>query len=182
VRSLAATIDGGALLANVHVGGIPRSTDGGTTWAPTIDPDADVHEVRAHPTDPALVVAAAAYGLHESSDGGVTWTLIDDGLHATYARAVAFTSDSVLVSVSNGPFATEGAIYRRVVGSDQPFERCVDGLPRSLAGNIDTGCLDANGEDAVLVDAAGAVFMSGDDAMSWVHVADIDGASSAVLV
>jgi hypothetical protein len=41
VRSMTATVDG-ALLANVHVGGIPRSVDGGATWAPTIDVDSDV--------------------------------------------------------------------------------------------------------------------------------------------
>ena len=49
VRSMTATADG-ALLVNVHVGGIPRSTDGGATWAPTIAVESDVHEVRAHPT------------------------------------------------------------------------------------------------------------------------------------
>ena len=37
VRSLAATCDGAVLLANVHVGGIPRSADGGATWQSTID-------------------------------------------------------------------------------------------------------------------------------------------------
>ena len=183
VRSMTATADGAALLANVHVGGIPRSMDGGTTWLPTIDPEIDVHEVRAHPKDPDAVVAAAGYGYAESDDGGTSWKMITDGLHATYARAVAFTSAAVLVSVSDGPMATEGgAIYRRVIGADAPLERCLDGLPAQLAGNIDTGCLDANGEDAVLVDAAGAVFASGDDAMSWFHLADIDaGANSAVL-
>lgn len=182
VRSLTATADGAALCANVHVGGIPRSTDGGATWVPTIDPDVDVHEVRAHPTDPAFVVAAAGYGFAESHDGGATWTLITDGLHATYARAAAFTSDTALVSVSDGPFATEAAIYRRVIGVDGPLERCLDGLPGWLAGNVDTGCLDASGEDAVLVDAGGAVFASGDDAMSWFHLADIDGGANSVVL
>ena len=36
VRSMCATCDGQALLVNVHVGGIPRSTDGGMVWRPTI--------------------------------------------------------------------------------------------------------------------------------------------------
>ncbi len=61
VRSLTATA-GGVLLANVHVGGIPRSPDDGATWQPTIDVDADVHQVRAHPQRPELVLAAAAVG------------------------------------------------------------------------------------------------------------------------
>ncbi|HIC54115.1 MAG TPA: hypothetical protein EYO97_09810 [Gemmatimonadetes bacterium] len=47
MRSMTATSDGGVLLANVHVGGISRSTDGSETWQPTIDVESDVHEVRA---------------------------------------------------------------------------------------------------------------------------------------
>ena len=62
--------DGSVLLANVHVGGIPRSTDGGVTWQPTIDVDSDVHEVRAHPHRSGVVMAAAAIGLCASRDGG----------------------------------------------------------------------------------------------------------------
>ena len=34
IRSMAATCDGAVLLANVHVGGVPRSTDSGLTWQP----------------------------------------------------------------------------------------------------------------------------------------------------
>src|SRR5919106_258526 len=59
IRSITATPDG-VLLANVHVGGVPRSTDGGVTWQPTIDVSSDVHEVRAHPNRPGVVMAAAA--------------------------------------------------------------------------------------------------------------------------
>jgi hypothetical protein len=57
IRALASTADGAALLAAVHVGGIPRSTDGGETWSPTVPIDFDVHEVRAHPTLPNVVAA-----------------------------------------------------------------------------------------------------------------------------
>ena len=48
IRSVAANSTGNILFANVHVGGIPRSMDGGRTWQPTIDINSDVHEVRAH--------------------------------------------------------------------------------------------------------------------------------------
>ena len=33
----------GDLYVNVHIGAIPRSTDGGETWQPTIEVNADVH-------------------------------------------------------------------------------------------------------------------------------------------
>ncbi|HEX9467406.1 MAG TPA: hypothetical protein VGA11_03250, partial [Acidimicrobiia bacterium] len=101
VRSMAVTADG-VLLVNVHVGGIPRSTDGGASWQPTIAVDDDVHEVRAHPSRGKIVAAAASVGLCRSADGGATWTSTNDGMHASYARAVAFLGDDVLVSASDG--------------------------------------------------------------------------------
>ncbi len=60
VRSLTATADGAALLAAVHVGGIPRSSDRGDTWTSTVPVMFDVHEVAAHPSMPNIVAAAAA--------------------------------------------------------------------------------------------------------------------------
>ena len=87
-RSITATCDG-ALLVNIHVGGIPRSTDAGATWHPTIEVDSDVHQVRAHPSRPELVIAAAAVGLCVSRDGGATWAIEQDGLHAPHCAAVA---------------------------------------------------------------------------------------------
>ena len=35
----------GDMYVNVHVGGILRTSDGGASWIPTIDIDADVHQV-----------------------------------------------------------------------------------------------------------------------------------------
>lgn len=93
------------LLANVHVGGIPRSVDGGATWQPTIEIDSDVHEVRAHPNRPGMVAAAAAIGLCTSSDGGATWEVEQRGLHALHCSAVAFAGDDILVSAAADPFA-----------------------------------------------------------------------------
>jgi hypothetical protein len=90
IRSMAATCDGAVLLANVHVGGVPRSTDGGLTWRPTIDIDCDVHQVCAHPTRPDLVIAAAGAGLCISRDAGATWTIEQRGLHAHYCSARCF--------------------------------------------------------------------------------------------
>jgi len=70
---MAATSDGAVLLVNVHVGGVPRSTDSGLTWRPPIDINSDVHQVCAHPTRPDIVIAAA--GLCISRDAGATWTI-----------------------------------------------------------------------------------------------------------
>jgi hypothetical protein len=176
VRSLTATADAQVVLANVHVGGIPRSGNGGASWAPTIDVESDVHEVRAHPMDPACVMAVAAVGIAESRDGGVSWSISSEGLHATYARAVAFTTGAVLVSISDGPFTKRGAIYRRSLdrGDDHAVaERCTEGLPEWLAGNVDTGSLDARGKHAAFADADGNIYASNDTGVSWRHVTTI---------
>ncbi len=111
VRSMSATSDGTVVLANVHVGGIQRSTDGGVTWRPTIEVDSDVHEVRAHPSQPRIAIAASAIGLCISRDGGITWSVEQEGMHATYCTAVAFSGDNIFVAASEDHFAAQGAVY-----------------------------------------------------------------------
>ena len=110
IRSMTATCDGAVLLANVHVGGVPRSTDAGLTWRPTIDIDSDVHQVCAHPTRPDIVAAAAASGLCVSHDAGTTWTIEPRGLPAPHCSADAFGRTDILVSASTDPFAAQGAV------------------------------------------------------------------------
>jgi hypothetical protein len=181
VRSLTATADG-VLLANVHVGGIPRSTDGGATWEPTIDVDADVHQVRAHPDRPELVLAAAAIGLCRSDDAGATWTVHTDGLHASYCRAVATAGDVMFVSASTGPFADEAAVYRRAIDGDGPLERCTDGLPDWQPSNIDTGCLDSDGSRVAFGGPDGVVYGSEDAGRTWRVLAENLPPVSAVTI
>jgi hypothetical protein len=166
-RSIA--VSHGALYANVHVGGIPRSRDEGATWEPTIDIEADVHEVLAV-AGSSQVLAAGAFGLSVSDDGGTTWTLETDGLHARYLRAVAVAGDVAVVSASTGPGGGQAAVYRRPLDGG-PFERCRQGLPEWFSGNIDTGCLDARGERVVLGAPDGSVFGSEDGGRSWTLLA-----------
>jgi hypothetical protein len=166
VRSITATCDGNVLLANVHVGGIPRSVDGGLTWQPTIDVDADVHEVRAHPSRPALVAAATAVGLAISRDAGATWTIEADGLHARHCAAVTFVGDDILVSAAADPFAEEAAVYRRQSGGLLP----VAGLPRWTHGLVDTHALAASGATVALADKRGYVYLSRDHGETWTCV------------
>jgi hypothetical protein len=181
VRSLSATADG-AVLANVHVGGIIRSDDGGATWQPTIEVDADVHEVRAHPDVRDVVMAAAAVGLCVSRDGGRTWAVVVDGLHSTYARAVAFDGDDVLVSASDGPFTRRSAIYRGPLSGGAALQRERDGLPEWLDGNVDTRCLSADGGRLALADGSGAVWAKAKDG-DWSLVADgVPGVTAVACV
>ena len=182
IRSIAATADGRVVLANVHVGGIPRSTDSGATWQPTIEIDTDVHEVCAHPTDPDLVIAAAGIGLCISQDGGATWNVEQDGLHASYCSAVAFLGDDVLVAASTDHFATEGAVYRRPIGARRPFMPVAGGLPRWIDGIADTRCIATHGSAAALADRKGNLYISADTGRSWSRQADGLPAPSSVLI
>ena len=182
IRSITATPDGAVLLANVHVGGIPRSTDGGITWQPTIDVDSDVHEVRAHPTRPGVVMAAAAIGLCASLDGGVTWDVEQDGLHASYCSAVAFAGDEVLVSASVDHFAAQGAIYRRRVNGRDSLVAVGGGLPAWTDGIVDTGCIATGGSAVALADRKGNLYVSADTGRSWSRRATGLPPPSSVLI
>lgn len=181
IRSITATADRRVLLANVHVGGIPRSTDGGATWHPTIDIDTDVHEVCAHPTDPGIVIAAAAVGLCISHDGGAIWTVEQDGLHASYCSAVAFLGDDIVVAASTDHFAEQGAVYRRALTGRRYLEP-VGGLPRWIDGIADTRCIATQASAAAVADRAGNLWLSTDSGQTWVRRAEGLPAPSSVLI
>jgi hypothetical protein len=167
VRTMAADADG-TLYVNVHVGGIVRSVDG-EMWEPTVDIDLDVHQVVV--ADDGTVLAATAQGLAVSTDRGDSWTVVDDGLPATYARAVAVAGDTVLMSASTGPDGGRAAVYRRPLHGGGPFRRTSIGLPGTFPGNVDTFCLVADGALAALGTFAGRVYLSDDAGASWATVA-----------
>ena len=154
---------------NVHVGGVLRTNDYGQTWNPTIDVDADVHQVA---TADGLVLAAGARGLSTSTDKGATWSLRNEGLESRYCRAVVVCGDQVLVSASNGPRGGHAGVYRAGLTKGR-FERCRAGLPEWFDDNIDTYRLDAlnDGSYAAFGTADGRVYGS-DDGVSWVEVAN----------
>ena len=172
IRSMAAACDRAVLLANVHVGGIPRSTDAGETWRPTIAIDSDVHQVCAHPSRPDLAIAASASGLCTSRDGGATWTIEQRGLHAPHCSAVAFGRNDVYVSASTDPFATRGAVYRRPIDSDGPLQLVGGGMPAWTDGIIDTDCIATRGATVAVIDRSGSLYVSDDDGASWSRSAE----------
>ena len=182
IRSVAANANGSILFANVHVGGIPRSMDGGRTWQPTIDINSDVHEVRAHQADPDIVVAASALGLCISRDAGATWTIERDGLHASYCSAVAFSGDDILVSASTDHFATQGRIYRRPIRPDGDTVAVEDGLPTWINGIADTGCIATNASTIVVVDRAGTLYLSTEFGLAWSRSSSELPTPSSVLI
>jgi hypothetical protein len=169
VRSIAVGLDG-AIYVNVHVGGVVRSRDAGHSWTPTVDIEADVHQVIAHPARAEVVLAAAYEGFGLSRDGGDSWRFIADGLHAHYARAVAVAGETVLLSASTGPQGRRAALYRKPLDCGTKFVRCSDGLPW-FDHNIDTACLAAEGSLVVFGTDDGRVFRSLDEGAQWTLIA-----------
>lgn len=162
VRSLALTADN-VLFANVHVGGIARSDDGGRSWSPTVDIHDDVHQVRTAAGQPEVVVAAAGVGLLISADCGITWRTHARGLHATYCRAVAVLDDAILISASEGPRGRQSAIYRTNRGATERFDRVSDWID----GNIDSHALDGTGTVAAFGTPRGDVYESVNSGARW---------------
>jgi hypothetical protein len=181
IRSITATCDDAVLLANVHVGGIPRSSDDGISWHPTISIDCDVHQVLAHASRPQIVIAAAAVGLCVSTDAGKTWQVEQRGLHATYCSAVAFAGDDILVAASTDHFAKHGAVYRRHIDDDGPLMPLGSGLPTWLDGIADTRCIATGASANALVDRAGNLYVS-DQNRPWSRCTSGLPVPSSVLV
>ena len=172
IRSMAATCDRAVLLANVHVGGVPRSTDSGLTWQPTIDVDSDVHQVCAHPGRFDVVIAASAAGLCISRDAGATWTIEQQGLHAHYCSAVAFGRNDIFVAASTDHFASQGAVYRRPIDSNGPLQALAGGMPQWIEGIADTSCIATGDSMVAVIDRSGQLYVSHDDGASWSHSSD----------
>jgi photosystem II stability/assembly factor-like uncharacterized protein len=165
---------------NVHVGGVLRTQDGGERWVQTIDPDVDVHQVARAP-DGRLYAATGAAGLASSRDGGATWEYTTDGLHGTYARAVAPVPGAVIVSASTGPFTKEGAVYRLADG-DTSFERCDRGIPAHFDGNIDSHWIASAGNAVACVGPDETAYASDDGGVNWRVLAEGVAKPRAVLV
>lgn len=161
VRSLA--VDGdGTIYLNVHVGGVLVQRPGEDSWKATMDINADVHEVIAHPERSGVALVASAQGLGVTMDGGETWTFRSDGMHADYCRAVAVSGDTVYVSAATGSQGRQAAVYRGDLAGGA-FTRLDGGLPEWFATNINTGCLAAS-DDSLVIASPGdaAVWISGD--------------------
>jgi hypothetical protein len=166
VRSMSMDTDG-ALFINVHVGGILRYDNTGI--AATVDIDADIHQVAAHPDRLGDVVAAGAYGVGYSHNGH-DFDFRDEGLHAAYCRAVAILGNSLFVSASTGPSTTNGRLYRGAL-DEGALTQCNNGLPEQFGENLNTHCL-AVIDESVYAGVGNTVWRSDDLGDSWTAVAE----------
>ena len=137
LRSLAVSTDG-TVYANVHVGWIVRSRDGGTSWTSVRRGlNRDVHMVAAHPTNRATVFAATADGFHISHDHGDSFHRRAEGMKYYYQRAVAcFPGRDVYLASTARHNGGSGALLFRSMGEGEHWVQ-VKGLPR-VDRNINT--------------------------------------------
>ncbi len=126
-----------------------------------------------------MVLAATGAGFARSDDRGEAWTFSNDGLHATYCRAVAVAGSVVLVSASRSHRGERGTVYRSTSGG---WERCAAGLPEWFDGNVDSYCLAASGSDVALGSPGGSLFVSSDSGGSWREAASGLPPISAVVL
>lgn len=184
LRSLAVGADG-TLYANVHVGWVVRSTDGGQTWRSLRNGlDRDVHQVAAHPTDPDTVFAATAQGFHISHDHGDSFARRPAGMPYLYQRATeCFPGRNVYLASTAKHDRGAGARLYRSEDDGISWVR-VRGLPEKLERNINTGQL------ALLPEGRGFV-VTNDDVLlttenwgeSWREVArDLPAVNAVVAV
>ena len=169
------------IYANIHVGGLVRSTDEGRTWEQTpLDIDVDVHEVHHDAGGTGALMIAAARGF-ASSQNGAEWHFNNEGLHAHYLRAVTTTSQSTFVCASRGPRGQETAIYRRTTDGSTPFSRC-EYEGGWLSKNIDAAALTTSGDEVIFGTDDGCVHRSEDDGLTWECCASELPAVKAVLI
>jgi photosystem II stability/assembly factor-like uncharacterized protein len=170
--------------ANVHVGGIARSRDGGATWQPTVDMNVDVHQVFVVPGHPETVVAACGEGgLAMTTDGGTTWSMATEGLSSPYCRAVAVAEDTVLLSCQDDNRGGNTTLYRRPL--DQPdtaFVPCRGGLPERMPGSIDTFAVATFGDEAAVALPTGDLYISSNAGYAWRRLAGSLGDVRAVTI
>jgi hypothetical protein len=174
VRSLAVSSDG-TIYANVHVGWIVRSKDGGKTWKNLREGlDMDVHQVAAHPSNPAIVFVATAEGFYLSKDYGETFTHQSNDMPYCYQRAcVCFPDrDVYLLSTSRGPHGyAEARVYR---SEDEGIHwEPVNGLPEKISNNINTFQIITVGDgNALVIVEDTSMYETNDYGMNWEKVRD----------
>lgn len=165
VMSMASHADD--LYVGVHVGGILRSADGGTTWSDTIDLHVDVHEVVVDHATGTVWAATGERGLGSSTDRGASWEYHADGLHATYSLAAAVTDAGVIAGASSGHAARDGLVYLFDKSRFVP----VEGLPDDLGGAVAPRHIVGRGDHAALIVPSGAVYGSDDGGRRWRPIA-----------
>ncbi|MDX9972412.1 MAG: hypothetical protein RBU21_05400 [FCB group bacterium] len=174
----------GALYADIHVGGIVRTLDGGLTWesiSAGLDPD--VHQVTTTPARPDNVYAATADGFYRSRTEGDRWDRMNEGLENLYCRAVTVhpTCPEVILlgcaPVSPAEWDEQNkrfAVFRSD-DSGKTWRRVIHGLPAEMPAEVDSFFIAFSvhfPDRAFCARRDGILYQSLDMGMTWDEVAN----------
>ena len=173
VRSLASP-DGRAVYADIHVGSIMRSLDGGTTWEPvTPTLNVDVHRVAACPAAPERVYANTARAVYVGDDRGESWSTRGDGLAHAYGREIAVhpeQPDVLLATISDGPHGAD--VHGRLLASldaGLSWQPVTGDFPGSVPENIDTHHVAYDLSGTAWACVGPGLYRSDDRGLGWVR-------------
>ena len=179
------------VLAGPHSGGLYRSLDAGSSWAPTGAAQLGtetVHVAAIDPSDPDIAwVGTESKGIFRSGDGGATWAPANIGLPlqgTRYGPVWAIAADPanpslVLAGLGWGGPVGKPFIFRSTDGGQSWAETAGTGLEGGIINDLAFGA----GAAFAATDGRGA-WVSEDGGQFWEHVGDdtIDNTSVEALV
>lgn len=117
--------------------GILKSTDGGTTWAKSLDWSygqlRGVQDIKINPLRPATVYAATSEGLLRSYDSGANWQTVHNKRMAADIEINPLDTNVVYVTHGSLDDQDVSGIYRSTNGGNS-FAKLAGGLPVSYSG------------------------------------------------
>ena len=121
--------------------GILKSTDGGASWAASLDWTYDqnrgVWMITVHPGDSDIVYAATTEGIYKSTNAGSDWGLVHDVIMGTDVRF--HPADPGILYSAHGNFGSEGHGLYRSTDAGATWARLTAGLPASWTGKAQLG-------------------------------------------
>lgn len=113
--------------------GILKSTDGGNTWAPSLDwqyqQTRGVWDLQINPLNPQVVYAATTEGVYKSNDGGATWSVILNELMVMDILLDPVDTNYIYAGVGNVDSPNPGIYKSSNAGLN--WQRVAAGLPPS---------------------------------------------------
>ena len=121
--------------------GILRSTDGGESWAPTLDwsynQERGIWAIKIAPSLPNVVYAATTEGVYKTIDSGTNWVQVLDVIMAN--DLLVHPDDPNLVVAGCGNFGTAGkGIYKTTNGGNS-WTQLTANIPSDFQGKIQFG-------------------------------------------